>query len=119
MKKLRDIIVCIHDEAGNQKGEGYEVIQSLADSAFRCLDENPWMPIETAPKDGTNILLFYPKYDRKEWVGRYYRNETFSHGVLVRKSEGWHCDAGMSRLSVCVECDPTHWMSLPLHPTIP
>ena len=76
-----------------------------------------WSPIETAPKDGTNVLLYYPGYSRKEWIGRYYKNETYSHGVLTRKSEGWHNGAD-TLLGMVKECDPTHWMPLPSPPNV-
>lgn len=75
---------------------------------------NTWQPIETAPKDGTHLLLWYPDYHRKVWVGHYYSTETFEHGKLKRKSEGWHNGADV--MSMMRECKPTHWMPLPPAP---
>jgi hypothetical protein len=76
-----------------------------------------WEPIETAPKDGTRVLLYYPNYPQKEWVGRYFKNETYNFGNLVRKSEGWH--TGADRLATMVgECEPSHWVPLPSPPTV-
>lgn len=72
--------------------------------------------IETAPKDGTHLLLWYPEYHRKVWVGHYYSTETYEHGKLKRKSEGWH--NGADTFSLVKECQPTHWMALPLPPNI-
>lgn len=74
-----------------------------------------WQPIETAPKDGTYVLLFYPDYRKKVWVGSYYNNETYCHGKLRNKSEGWN--NGADRLALIKESLPTHWMHLPPLPT--
>jgi hypothetical protein len=58
-----------------------------------------WQPIETAPKDGTRILLWVlSQYDPREAVGRW-----DSHGY-------WAIDYND------VPCDPTHWMPLPAPP---
>jgi hypothetical protein len=73
-----------------------------------------WLPIESAPKDGTQILLYYPEYHRKVWVGHYYNRETYNHGKLQSKNEGWH--NGADTLGLVKECQPTHWMPLPEAP---
>lgn len=54
---------------------------------------NPWRPIETAPKDGTDMLLY-----------------SFNSQVDC----GWYQD-GWIRIDACD--DPTHWLPLPAPPS--
>jgi len=56
-----------------------------------------WQPIETAPKDGTEILVFHPE-----------RNEQF---VCYLKEGYW-----MFAPDAALATDPTHWMPLPNPP---
>lgn len=68
-----------------------------------------WMPIETAPKDGTEILGFEPGWK----VG-------IIAGICWDKDR-WHGGPGWTwaRLKNADEsnnCDPTHWMALPEPP---
>ena len=77
---------------------------------------NTWQPIETAPKDGTHLLLWYPDYHRKVWTGHYYKTERYEHGILKSKHEGWHNGADTLTLIGMKECLPTHWMPLPEAP---
>lgn len=66
-----------------------------------------WRPIETAPRDGTKILL-YMKIGLM-YVGSYSKGQIYFH--IDPENYHWR--------SVC--CDryggPTHWMPLPSPPT--
>lgn len=64
-----------------------------------------WQPIETAPKDGTNILVFTPKGKARA-------------GVVCGIHCGWWTtlfDEWTTSDGDC-EMDPTHWMPLPEPP---
>lgn len=78
-------------------------------------DESHWQPIETAPKDGTRILLYYPDYERKVWIGHYYNTERYEFGKLDSKSEGWAIGHGTFD-SMFNNHPPTHWTALPKPP---
>jgi hypothetical protein len=56
-----------------------------------------WQPIETAPKDGTCVLLFYPDLMIRSVVVGWYG------------SEGWVSDG----FWVLDKLKPSHWMPLP------
>jgi len=59
-----------------------------------------WQPIETAPRDGTRIILFRPN-----WV------ESMAIGFYYASYEQW------TVIYAGVEfCDVTHWMPLPESP---
>ena len=62
-----------------------------------------WQPIESAPNDGTRVLLWAAKWD--------------SQPILGWKEEGGWADDGHP--TSYIEPPPTHWMSLPLPPTQP
>lgn len=65
-----------------------------------------WQPIETAPKDGTDILLFIP--DFANWPGD-------ARIVSVCWSEcGWWQDNGAAGCNTWGH--PTHWQHLPTPP---
>jgi hypothetical protein len=57
-----------------------------------------WQPIETAPKDGTAILVFHNRMVIEAWYsgrwGRFVQSETGGHNGIA----------------------PTHWMPLPAPP---
>lgn len=66
-----------------------------------------WQPIETAPKDGTSILLYV---DGCVIEGNYRGSEDYKYwGYVSLNSHGCGC---------CGEDDPepTHWMPLPEAP---
>lgn len=62
------------------------------------MNTNEWQPIETAPKDGTDILV-YEKYKDSEYI-------------VVASNHGfyWAFDDRDT------EINPTHWMPLPEPP---
>jgi len=74
-----------------------------------------WKTIESAPRDGTDVLLFFPGYKRKVWLGAYDIRETFIHGKLDYRSEGWNIGAMLPRFGE--KPAPTHWMPLPEGPS--
>lgn len=66
--------------------------------------KNPWKPIETAPKDGTEILVCH------EW----YQPETAYWGTYHPNSPGkkcWRASRGGVRIL------PWYWMELPPKPS--
>jgi len=62
-----------------------------------------WQPIETAPKDGTEIIVWWPEIGHP-YITKWTR---FINGNLYR--DGWHC--GIWEVE-----RPTHWMPLPKPP---
>lgn len=63
-----------------------------------------WLPIETAPKDGTQVLLYHRRYGtiRGAW-----RNTGDEYG---------ECWAGTYMMPGLTEIQPTHWQPLPQPP---
>jgi len=80
-----------------------------------------WQPIETAPKDGTTVLLGY--YNRSgKW--RTVRGCWYSDAQIAEDWEephdgeaGWYETAeNADDTPNCWNCSPTHWMPLPTPP---
>lgn len=74
-----------------------------------------WQPIETAPKDGTQILGWNKAdgYERKPyicWFGKDYNYEDDDALWLKGDGDGW------STGYYFTPCEPTHWMPLPAAP---
>jgi hypothetical protein len=68
-----------------------------------------WRPIETAPKDGTRVLV---SVGGRVEISFYIDEVTFSYGIESRRRQEWYSD----RLVMigCEKPQPTHWMALPV-----
>lgn len=73
-------------------------IKAMYEENKRLREANTWQPIETAPKDGTAILLLIPDVG---WIEGWYFSNT--------KDDGWETCIGFIG-------EPTHWFSLPEPP---
>lgn len=68
-----------------------------------------WMPIETAPKDGSTILAFEPGYGLGDGKGVI----ATVHWLNADWSEAcWACPLDLGKVFDL----PTHWMPLPTPP---
>ncbi len=77
-----------------------------------------WQPIETAPKDGTEVILFHPpeNYQGIEYPAR------VTAGSWIEWDETPECDGGSIWMSLdggFREDTPTHWLPLPKIPASP
>lgn len=77
-----------------------------------------WQPIETAPKDGTFVLVWRGSNDSRRWppvvVAQYQEEKTFTWEGGNKKNvhlKEWR--AASTGMSVG---QPTHWMPLPPDP---
>lgn len=72
-----------------------------------------WQPIETAPKDGTWVLLFVERYGAKYWLaGHWFSGSDGSCGWV---SASFYAEPHVN-WTTC--SDPTHWMPLPDPPVV-
>lgn len=82
-----------------------QLILRTIDAAMRGALESKWQPIETAPRDGTNILLWWPDQFHCSLTGHFATKWVNGYGWKVT---GWG-DANF-------ETTPTHWQLLPAAP---
>lgn len=80
-------------------GEPDGYVHEGADGLLRVVAASPWRPIETAPRDGTPILLCGQTGDRI--VGRW--STAFSGSWVLEAYDA-------------IGIEPTHWMPLPSPP---
>lgn len=70
---------------------------------------DPWRPIQTAPKDGTPVLLYSPDAkDPKIFVGMFVKFDEEDKGEWF---DYWRDDGCW-----CIDAESTHWMPLPAPP---
>ena len=75
-----------------------------------------WQPIETAPKDGTQIISFWPCYREghqvqiTSWVNTEHRD----HGNVTYSAQYWQAPSLAS--FTLAHLAPSHWMPVPLAP---
>jgi hypothetical protein len=77
-------------------------------------DNNGWLPIETAPKDGTRIMLFVPEMAgyHKFVVGKWEANK-----YSQKPRPYWSTDAELLwGISTIRARQPSHWRPLPPDP---
>ena len=70
-----------------------------------------WQPIETAPKDGTRVVLFQPKNDGKGYIAC---ASWDSYWQWVERGADY-----ATELTGVGELHPTHWQPLPEPPPPP
>ena len=68
------------------------------------LNEMLWQPIDTAPRTGEAVLLWW-KYSREPFIGRWGE---------IKGQKGWCCDGDHHLPKQQKQC--THWMPLPEPP---
>ncbi len=68
-----------------------------------------WQPIETAPRDGTKVILYIRSLGIN--MGSYDVYETRRNGKVGYHSEGWRAD-----ISFVGDIKPLYWMPLPEPP---
>lgn len=79
-----------------------------------------WQPIETAPKDGTEVLLWYPDLRRGMHFGRWHDEARVEFGKEVSSTRRWLAgDIMLMELHSGKTFEPTHWMLIPDAPTKP
>ena len=79
-----------------------ESLEDLCEKIAVVLQKGEWQPIETAPKDGTDILLYTLKHEQIV-------------GVFKTRTDGsafWECGVYPTGFSAIVNVI-THWMPLP------
>lgn len=86
--------------------------KGLIDATDKWLSENPkqeapmwWQPIETAPKDGTIVLVNDTTESCTPWVAASYLNGD--------EWDGWVYDDAISQDANPLGPQPTHWIQLP------
>lgn len=96
-----------------------DIWQAMHDAA-----PSGWQPIETAPKDGRKVILFYlnrnklPRTVMATWLTDERAAETDADGVGLEA--GWYecIDNWDDYSQVAIhEGEPTHWMPLPAPPS--
>jgi hypothetical protein len=74
---------------------------------------NKWKPIETAPKDGTSVLVFPGIWNNKNISIAKFDNDKYAR----KPKPYWSRDDDMNRVTNSRNNPPTHWMPLPDPPT--
>ena len=67
--------------------------------------KNAWLPIESAPKDGTRFLAAWPLEKTQTWLETYWDDDTSQGDKPFWYAPSWgHITDGLT---------PTRWMPLP------
>ncbi len=77
-----------------------------------------WQPIETAPRDGTEIIIYGKTNNWKDSVAEKLTGNMTKHFYI--EISHWTREDGEKQFSVPIKnwSQPTHWMPLPPLPTI-
>lgn len=113
------------DELKKQLDIEVEIRKDAVDKRWECMKENAelkkqneWQPIETAPKDGTSVLVHSYKWIEPTMM--YYSSEEYfeeEYGDSEYMESGWYVSHGMDFDQPDEYTrEPTHWMPLPTPP---
>jgi len=108
----RDALLALLD-AASRTPSGAEAHERRLEKALAAMIVSPWQPIETAPRDGTKILVSHPDMgvEITEWYEITQTNYVEFEGGLYRKERaifyaGWNNNGHHA----------THWQPLPEPP---
>lgn len=106
--KVREALV----EKGYASKDGTYVQISMRELLDILNNLDPWQPIETAPKDGVNILLYCPanKYDQAP-------TQIIASREIIDGVSFWQVgrDSKSNEPMICTD-NFTHWQPLPAPP---
>lgn len=89
------------------------VIIGVVNEQYTRTDTIPqWQPIETAPKDGRNILIISGFSPNSRAVEGYWRTETTENNITFLQGWVWVGDDSVPKPYM----DPQGWMPLPTPP---
>lgn len=81
------------------------------------MTDEEWQPIETAPLDGTSILLFAPDYrTRHVVVVGFWGDDPVESSKEMDRRRTWRVKWDHGCMFDC-DYEPSHWMPLPNPPT--
>jgi gamma-glutamylcyclotransferase (GGCT)/AIG2-like uncharacterized protein YtfP len=83
-------------------GEVYVLASEAQDEIDALKAAQTWQPIESAPKDGTRIIIF----------GSERHNKVLAHGVVSQS----YFSGGLWQAGGFTVFEPTHWVPLPPAP---
>lgn len=77
-----------------------------------------WMPIETAPKDGTDIIVMYVHISTQVVHAAFWIGGEDEDWIEDSRDIGWlsYEHSEVSRIKLDGWMEPTHWMPLPEPP---
>ena len=80
------------------------------------IEMTDWQPIDTAPKDGTDIIVMYMHINTQIVHAAFWME--YEEGLDDPDIEGWwsYVWSEVSRTKLDGSCSPTHWMPLPPDP---
>ncbi len=89
-----------------------DLIRTAIELLAKDAEARGWQPIDTAPKDGTAVLV-YPG----TWSGRSASIAKWESNKYAKTPRPyWSRDDDLGRVTFSREHPPTHWMPLPLPP---
>jgi hypothetical protein len=102
--------VAVEIEVASSLGTNTRGLAKIIDRAIKQrADAADWQPIETAPKDGSGVLLWWPQWWHDAHSGYFKDNQWHSERAIISWYEG--NDNG--------DPGPSHWMPLPTPPQEP
>ena len=88
-------------------------LRTAVKSLAKDTEERGWQPIDTAPKDGTAVLV-----SPGTWSGRSASIAKWESDKYAKKPRPyWGRDDDLGRVTISREHPPTHWMHLPPPPS--
>ena len=82
-------------------------------------DMTGWHPIASAPKDGTNVLLFLPAFPQPVHVGHWIDAVEIKYGKIIKDKKSWRLAIDGPFFDTAPKRVASHWMPLPSSPVGP